>query len=100
LLPAQARDAVVLDPSATAAVCTDDAPRVCVTAVQRPALADLRDPARDALRILASKLPQAPTSVSEAVLDTRAGQYLTPDRATVLYADLPTTARTGRIAVP
>jgi len=100
LLPAQARDAVVFDPAAIAAVCTEDAPRVCVTAAQRPALDDLRDPARDALRILGDKLPQAPMSMSEAVFDHRAGQYLTPDRSTVLYAEVPTTGRTGRIAVP
>lgn len=100
LLPAHARDAVALDPAAIADVCTDDTPRVCVTAVQRPALDGLRDPARRALRILDEKLPQAPTSMSEAVFDARAGQYRAPDRAGVLYADIPTQTRTGRIAVP
>lgn len=100
LLPAHARDAVVLDASATAMVCTDDAPVVCVTAVSRPALAGLREPARRALGILREKLPQAPTSVSEAVFDARANRFLSPGQASVLYAEVPTLTRTGRIAVP
>src|SRR5690606_14826851 len=99
LLPAQARDAVILDSSATRRVCTDDAPVVCVTAVSRPALAELREPARRALRILRERLPQAPASVSEAVFDARAGRYLTPDQDNVLYAEVPTLARNGRVEI-
>jgi hypothetical protein len=66
LLPGTMAAAAVPDPAATALVCTDDAPRVCVTKVHQPALQDLRDPAREALRLLAAKLPNAPTAVHEA----------------------------------
>lgn len=53
------------DRAAVALVCTPDRPRVCVTRAHETALADLRDPAHEALRIMAAKLPDAPTSVVE-----------------------------------
>ena len=48
------------DPKATALVCADGTPKVCVTTVHSGTLDELRDPGREALRILAAKLPQAP----------------------------------------
>ncbi|MEV4278603.1 hypothetical protein [Actinoplanes xinjiangensis] len=58
-----------VDPAAVAEVCTDDGgPRVCVTAAHSRRLPALVAPARQALRLLAG-LPNAPTSVHEAVPD-------------------------------
>ncbi|SCL14428.1 hypothetical protein GA0070616_0437 [Micromonospora nigra] len=64
LLPADRQRLPVPDPAAAAPVC-ESGPRVCVTRVHATALADLREPARQALATLAAKLPQAPTSVRE-----------------------------------
>ncbi|MEU4419074.1 hypothetical protein AB0F81_00460 [Actinoplanes sp. NPDC024001] len=56
-----------VDAAAVAEVCTTDGgPRVCVTAAHSRKLPMLVAPARQALRLLA-KLPNAPTSVHEAV---------------------------------
>jgi hypothetical protein len=65
VLPERYADAYYLDPGAAALVCTPDTPRVCVLRAHRAALADLRGPAREALAILATKLPDAPTKVVE-----------------------------------
>ncbi|MFC7548749.1 hypothetical protein [Plantactinospora sp. GCM10030261] len=66
LLPADRERLPVPDPEAAALVCSSDAgPKVCVTRVHATALADLREPARQALATLSAKLPQAPTSVQE-----------------------------------
>ncbi|MFY1695886.1 hypothetical protein [Solwaraspora sp. WMMA2101] len=56
--------AVRPNPQATALVCTDEAPRVCVTRLHEPALAQIVEPARRALALL-SRLPDAPTQVVE-----------------------------------
>jgi hypothetical protein len=67
VLPASTEAAVTVpDRESIAPVCTSDAPKVCVTTVHAGALKDLRGPARQALQILATKLPQAPTSVAES----------------------------------
>jgi hypothetical protein len=66
LLPGSlAAGALVTDQGATALVCTADTPKVCVTRVHAAALDDLRAPARQALAILAAKLPDPPTLVVE-----------------------------------
>jgi hypothetical protein len=65
VLPDRYAEAYRLDPGATALVCTPDAPRVCVTRAHRAALPDLRGPGRETLAILAAKLPDPPTSVTE-----------------------------------
>jgi hypothetical protein len=65
VLPERYADAYYLDPGATALVCTPDTPRVCVLRAHQPALADLRGPGREALAVLAAKLPDAPTRVVE-----------------------------------
>jgi hypothetical protein len=53
-----------VDPVAMEMVCTDDAPRVCVTRVHSALLAEVTPVAREGLAILA-KLPGAPTEVHE-----------------------------------
>lgn len=65
LLPARYADAYTFDSSATSLVCTPDAPKVCVTRARQNGLARLRSPAREALAILAEKLPQAPSTAVE-----------------------------------
>jgi hypothetical protein len=84
VLPDRYADAYYLDPGATAQVCTPDAPRICVTRAHRPALADLRGPAREALAILAAKLPDAPTSVVE-VADPFGSEPPPPRRDTIHF---------------
>lgn len=60
---------IVANPAARAEVCTDDGgPRVCVTRAHRDGLAELKGPARRALRLL-EVLPNAPTSVHEVPSD-------------------------------
>jgi hypothetical protein len=65
VLPERYADAYYLDPGAAALVCTRDTPRVCVMRAHQAALADLRGPGREALAVLAAKLPDAPTRVVE-----------------------------------
>ncbi|MFI7575935.1 hypothetical protein [Micromonospora sp. NPDC049497] len=66
LLPADRQRLPVPDPEAAALVCSSDAGlQVCVARVHATALADLREPARQALATLSAKLPQAPMSVRE-----------------------------------
>jgi hypothetical protein len=83
VLPDRYADAYYLDPDATEPVCTADAPQVCVLRAHRRALTDLRQPARDALAILAAKLPNAPTSVVE--IPDPYGAPLPPARAESVY---------------
>jgi hypothetical protein len=83
VLPERYADAYHLDPGAAALVCTPDTPRACVMRAHQAALADLRGPAREALAILAAKLPDAPTKVVETT-------YLDPPppRADTVYIAL------------
>ncbi len=53
-----------VDPVAMELVCTDDAPRVCVSRVHSGLLAEVTPVAREGLAVLA-KLPGAPTEVHE-----------------------------------
>jgi hypothetical protein len=64
-LPAKLSGAFVVDRQAVEQVCTADAPRVCVPRAHESALDSLKLPARQALAILATQLPNAPTSVTE-----------------------------------
>jgi hypothetical protein len=83
VLPERYADAYHLDPGAAALVCTPETPRVCVMRAHQPALADLRGPAREALAVLAAKLPDAPTKVVET-------SYMDPPppRADTVYVAL------------
>lgn len=72
LLPPDTSGVYVPDGAAVAPVCTVDTPRVCVSRVHATALTGLRGPAREALAVLARKLPDlpdAPTEVREAEED-------------------------------
>lgn len=60
-LPATTAAAWVPDRHALGLVCTPDKPEVCVPRVRRQQLDRLRGPARQALAVLAAKLPGAPT---------------------------------------
>lgn len=88
LLPANLSDAFVLDRQAIEQVCSTDAPRVCVPKAHEGALADLREPAREALTLLA-KLPDAPTTVAEPF---RYPPVTTPDPHTVFITPLRVSA--------
>ncbi|WP_434741189.1 hypothetical protein [Micromonospora sp. SH-82] len=54
------------DPQASALVCADGTPRVCVVRLYQGALPELVGPAREALRRL-GRLPDAPTAVVQVV---------------------------------
>ncbi|MEU8253816.1 hypothetical protein AB0C06_06060 [Micromonospora inaquosa] len=61
LLPAGgARGAAVVDPVAIELVCDNDGPQVCVTRAHAALLPDVVGPARQALAMMAAKLPNAP----------------------------------------
>jgi len=66
VLPDHEDDVMVLDPASTVLTCTADTPKVCVTKVHAAALAGLTPPARQALGVLAARLPDPPTTVVEA----------------------------------
>ena len=63
LLPRLAGDMYVRDPAANAPACTEDAPTVCVNRLDANQLPDWVGPGRQALALLAAKLPPAPTRV-------------------------------------
>ncbi|HEY3261230.1 MAG TPA: hypothetical protein VGJ95_13335 [Pseudonocardiaceae bacterium] len=62
-MPRQLAAAWVADPRATEVVCTRDEPQVCIARMHSYALDELSGPARQALSVLAAKLPPAPTRV-------------------------------------
>jgi hypothetical protein len=67
LLPSGGMDVgTTPDVAAYVLVCTPDQPTVCVTKVHARALNEVRAPARQALTMLAAKLPGAPTKVVES----------------------------------
>jgi hypothetical protein len=98
LLPRFAHEGLVLDPGAVALVCTPDVPRVCVTRAHHRALADMREPGREALAIMAAKLPQAPTSVVE-LFSSPGGPLDVPPQTDTIGTWLMNDD-TGRVAVP
>jgi hypothetical protein len=67
-MPRSMADAWIEDHRATEAVCTADEPRVCITRAHAYALDHVRGPARQALAVLAAKLPSAPTRVEVPVV--------------------------------
>jgi hypothetical protein len=62
-MPSTLSVAWVEDRRATEVVCRPDEPRVCIARVHSHVLDSLRVPARQALSVLAAKLPPAPTQV-------------------------------------
>jgi len=100
MLPTDLSSVVTRDERATAYVCTSDTPRVCVTRVHQAALADLRDPARQALDLLLARLPAAPTSVFEdrgAPRPADAASLSARELADAVIIELPV-RDTGRVA--
>ncbi|WFE50212.1 hypothetical protein [Micromonospora sp. WMMD1155] len=94
------RGAVVADPVAVELVCANDGPQVCVTRAHAGVLPDIVGPAREALAVIAAKLPDAPVRAVE----TRQVAYwaqlepdLSPPRhpGDTLVFETPTINRSG-----
>jgi hypothetical protein len=62
-MPGHLSAAWIEDGRATEVICTPDEPPVCVPRLYSYALDDLRGPARQALSVLAAKLPPAPNRI-------------------------------------
>lgn len=95
-----ARGAAVVDPVAIELVCDNDGPQVCVTRAHAALLPDVVSPARQALGMMAAKLPNAPVRAVETQQVTYWAR-LDPDPAparhsadTVVF-DTPTIDRLG-----
>lgn len=80
-MPRQLADAWVPDRGATELVCTSDHPKVCIAKVHAQTLNQLKGPARQALAVLAERLPPAPTRV---VLETDGNRTEGPPPADTL----------------
>lgn len=59
-------ESAAFDPEAAELVCDDDGPQVCVARVHAGLLPDVVDPARQALTMMAAKLPSPPTRAVES----------------------------------
>ncbi|MFF0150512.1 hypothetical protein [Micromonospora sp. NPDC005203] len=95
------RGAAVVDPAAIELVCDNAGPQVCVTRVHAGLLPDVVGPARQALAMMAAKLPNAPVRAVQtqqvtywARLDPRAAP--TPHSADTVVFDTPSFDRLGR----
>jgi hypothetical protein len=88
ILPARLADTYVADRRASALVCTADAPTVCVERVESTALDDWRGPGRQAISVLAAKLPSAPDRVEVYM-------WVAPDVTAYPEDDPPTEASPG-----
>ncbi|MCG5468613.1 hypothetical protein LADH09A_002481 [Micromonospora sp. LAH09] len=95
------RGAAVVDPVAIELVCDNDGPQVCVTRAHTALLPDVVGPARQALGMMATKLPDAPVRA----VQTRQADYWSrrdpgtaPPRhaADTIVFDTPTIDRAGR----
>ncbi|MEU8327363.1 hypothetical protein [Micromonospora sp. NPDC048839] len=95
------RGAAVVDPAAIELVCDNAGPQVCVTRVHAELLPDVVGPARQALAMMAAKLPNAPVRAVQtqqvsywARLDPRAAPA--PHSADTVVFDTPSFDRLGR----
>jgi hypothetical protein len=89
------------DREAVALVCDDAGPQVCMTKVHAGLLPDVTGPVREALALLATKLPDPPTRAVESDRPTsfvRPGSMPAPPRygADTLVFRAPSYGRTGR----
>jgi hypothetical protein len=89
------------DRVAMSLVCDDAGPQVCMTKVHSGMLPDVTGPAREALALIATKLPDAPTRAVESDRSTnyvRPGTMPDPRRygADTLVFRAPNYGRTGR----
>jgi hypothetical protein len=87
-----------IDRHAAALVCTEDAPKVCVSRVSAGVLDDLTGPAREGLAALA-RLPGAPTEVHEEITPTGTWKNPPPPETGVVLLTF-TMDRNGRLADP
>jgi hypothetical protein len=84
VMPRQLSVAWVEDRGATEVVCTKDEPKVCIARLYAYALDHVRGPARQALSVLAAKLPPAPTRVLvESVGENETADPQPPDTLVV-----------------
>ncbi|MGW2622986.1 hypothetical protein [Micromonospora taraxaci] len=94
------RGAVAPDPVAVELVCDSNGPQVCVTRAHAGTLPDVVGPAREALAVMAAKLPNAPVRAVETQQVAYWAQ-LSPDLSTprhpvdTLVFDAPTITSTG-----
>jgi hypothetical protein len=99
ILPATADAAWLVDRRAAETVCTLDKPKVCTLLAYSYALDQLRGPGREALSILAAKLPSPPTRVLvRDETENRPGVEQPADTLLVfvsLYYDDPTRYKPG-----
>lgn len=100
LLPAGGyTGAAIVDPTAVELVCDDNGPQVCVRKVHAALLPDLVEPAREALAVMAAKLPDPPV---RAVQSARLAEWADPDQtparhdADTLTFTTPSIDRSGR----
>jgi hypothetical protein len=102
LLPTGGYEGALLpDRDALALVCDDAGPQVCLTKVHAGLLPDITGPAREALALIATKLPDAPTRAVESDWPTsyvRKGAMPDPRRygADTLVFRAPSYGKTGR----
>ncbi|MFV2017044.1 hypothetical protein [Micromonospora sp. LOL_023] len=91
--------AAVVDPVAVELVCDDNGPQVCVRRVHAALLPDLVEPVREALAVMAAKLPDPPV---RAVQSTRMVEWAAPEQtvdrhdADTLTFETPSIDRSGR----
>ena len=97
LLPRFLVEAINPDADAVALVCTSDDPQVCTRKIHPLVRDELADTGREALAILAAKLPQAPTTVVESYRQPGyAFGWAADQNAETLVAEIPVNG-TGRI---
>jgi hypothetical protein len=91
VMPGKLTAAWVDNPHATGLTCTTDRPRICVARAQSHLLDELREPARQALSILDSKLPAAPVTVTVQI-DERADDTRPPVDTLLIRLELHASA--------
>jgi hypothetical protein len=84
VMPRQLNAAWGEDRRATDLICTRDEPRICVSRINTPALPALREPGRQALAVLAAKLP--PPAPTRIVVNPREDLLEGPQPADTLIA--------------
>ncbi|MGI5145266.1 hypothetical protein ACQEVC_02500 [Plantactinospora sp. CA-294935] len=101
LMPTGGYDAAAaVDPDAVELVCDEDGPQVCVTRVHAGLLPDVVGPARQALAMMAAKLPDAPVRAVESQQFTLPASSAPsrPEADTLVFPG-PPIGRTGRADV-
>jgi hypothetical protein len=97
-VPRHVAQAWVPDRTAAAMVCSGTAPTLCIARIHAHFLDELRAPARDAVAILASRLPAAPTRVMLSTVE-KAGPPAGPRLADTVTAS-PTWDEVDQLGSP